>query len=191
MKLCKYVASNHATLFGTPSNPIQRSDIVIIGRLPDDSEFLVLTTATDPALVEVQLSQVTNFIFTYCQAWGLQVDQQRVNMTLEDIKAKRFAEIDAKRDEQLNAGVMFANNLYYSDSEFQTQLQAFLLAWNQGLLDSTATVAIRRPDGTIVQMGRNDVLQLAGAVLQYVQTVYAESWAAKDAVTADVAPQFS
>lgn len=91
-----------------------------------------------------------------------------------------IAEIDAQRDAALAVGVTFNGAVYHSDALFQSQLQAFLLAWVAGILSPTATVAIRRKDNTTVQMNQAEVVALSAAVMQYVQSVYAASWAAKD-----------
>lgn len=97
-------------------------------------------------------------------------------------REQRIAEIEAQRDALLAAGFWFNGQLFHADPIFQSQLQAFLLAWNIGLLDAAATVAIRRKDDVTVQMGRAEVTALAAALMQHVQGIYAQSWAAKDAL---------
>ena len=96
--------------------------------------------------------------------------------------ARKLAAIDADRDAAINAGFSFSGGLYHADALFQSQIQAFLLAWGSGILSPAATVAIRRKDNVTVQMGQAQVGALAAALMQFVQTVYAQSWAAKDAL---------
>jgi len=96
--------------------------------------------------------------------------------------APTAAQIDQQRDLKLRSGFPWNGMTFHCDPTFQSQLQAFLLAWQVGMLAPTATVAIRRHDNVTVQMTRAEVAALAGALMAYVQSVYAESWAAKDAL---------
>jgi hypothetical protein len=50
------------------------------------------------------------------------------------------------------------------------------------MLKEDATIAVRLKTGTIQTLTTNQVKGLAGALLVYVQGVFAESWAAKDAL---------
>lgn len=98
------------------------------------------------------------------------------------IRAESIVQIDKERDAAINAGYSFNGQLFHADALFQTQIQAFLLAWATGLLAPTATVSIRRKDNVTVQMGQAEVSALAAGLMQFVQTVYAQSWASKDAL---------
>jgi len=98
-------------------------------------------------------------------------------------REQRIAEINAQRDAAFAAGLTFNDQLYHTDALFQSQLQAFVLAWQVGVLAPTATVAIRLKDNVTVQMTRGEVTALAAALMQFVQDTYAASWAAKDALT--------
>lgn len=97
-------------------------------------------------------------------------------------KAEKLAAINAARDKALSAGFTHAGHSYHCDAIFQSQLQAFVLAWQQGILAPTATVAIRRKDNTTSQMGQADVLSLTWALMAHVQGIYVASWAEKDAL---------
>lgn len=98
--------------------------------------------------------------------------------TAEQIKA----EIDQQRDAALDAGFIHGGHLYHCDPTFQSQLQAFMLAWVVSMLAPTATVQIRRKDNTTVSMTQAEVGYLAGALMEHVQGIYSASWAAKDAL---------
>ena len=100
----------------------------------------------------------------------------------ESRRLVKVAAIDLARDAAINAGCTFGGALYHADALFQSQLQAFILAWAAGILPPAATVNIRRKDNVTVQMGQAQVAALAGTLMGFVQTVYAQSWAAKDAL---------
>jgi hypothetical protein len=93
---------------------------------------------------------------------------------------RKVAAIDRQRDEVINAGFTFAGAQFHADALFQSQVQAFMLAWASGILPPAATVSIRRKDDVTVQMNQAQVGTLAAALMQFVQTVYAQSWVAKD-----------
>ena len=96
--------------------------------------------------------------------------------------AQLVAAIDKQRDDALSAGFPYNGFLYHCDPTFQSQLQAFLLAWTVGMLAPTATVSIRRHDNVTETMTKDQVAALAGALMAYVQGIYSASWTAKDAL---------
>jgi hypothetical protein len=97
-------------------------------------------------------------------------------------RAQQIAAIEQRRDVALSNGLTYQGRLYHADSTFQSQLQAFILAYSVGILAPTATVAIRRKDNVTVQMTQTEVLALSAAMMQFVQDAYAASWAEKDAL---------
>jgi len=99
-----------------------------------------------------------------------------------DLRKKSVDAIDANRDAALNAGFAHNGQLFHCDPTFQSQVQAFLLAWQTGMLPPQATVNIRRYDNVTMQLNQAEVAALAGALMTHVQGVYATSWAAKDAL---------
>lgn len=96
--------------------------------------------------------------------------------------AEQKAAIDAQRDEQLRQGFTFNGNIYHCDEIFQSQVQAYLLAWQTGILPVDALVSIRRKDNVTEQMTKAQVAALGAALMAHVQGIYAASWAAKDAL---------
>lgn len=94
----------------------------------------------------------------------------------------KIAAIDATRDAALAGGFLHNGFRYHCDDVFQSQVQAFMLAWQVGMLPANATVNIRRHDNVTETMTRDEVAALGGALMAYVQQVYAASWAAKDAL---------
>ena len=100
----------------------------------------------------------------------------------EQIRVEAIRQIDTQRDAALSAGFTHNGQLFHCDPTFQSQIQAFLLAWQAGMLPADATVGIRRKDNVTVQLNQAEVAALAGALMAHVQGVYATSWAAKDAL---------
>lgn len=77
MKLCLLSASNYELLFGSPENK-KFPNAVIIAQKPWCDEFLVLAEHVHEGLVELQ-NIPSGFDFTYCQDWGLQVNQEVID----------------------------------------------------------------------------------------------------------------
>lgn len=102
--------------------------------------------------------------------------------TPERIRAEQIAEIDRIKNDKLRGGFVHGGATYPCDGIFQQQITAFVVAWDAGVLPIDATVSIRTYDDRIVLLGYADVKALAAALLTYVQSIYAESWAAKDAL---------
>ena len=88
MKLYKIEASNWETFFGTVETPIQR-DVTIIAQTPSCNAFLLLAKDT---FTELQLFNTvpTGFDFTYCQEWGLTINDAVVARVVLDIRKKSF-----------------------------------------------------------------------------------------------------
>ena len=86
MKLYKLEASNWETFFGTSREPIER-DVKTIAQTPSNDAFLLLAEDTFDEL-ELLDSVPTGFDFTYCQEWGLTVDQDVVDRVITDLGKK-------------------------------------------------------------------------------------------------------
>jgi len=86
MKLYKIKASNWETLFGTPDDPIAR-DITIIAQTPSCDAFLFLSKDEQNAQTGLSLESTvpSGFDFTYCQEWGLEVNQTVVDRVIADL----------------------------------------------------------------------------------------------------------
>lgn len=91
--------------------------------------------------------------------------------------------IDQQRDTTINAGAMWSGRLWYADAGFEQRLAAYIQAFSEGLLSPTATVGIRAKDKVVYDMGRDDLRQLAGAVMLCVQQAFTASWEAKAAIS--------
>lgn len=97
-------------------------------------------------------------------------------------RKQQIAVIDKQRDTAIDGGLTFNGVKYHADPMFQSQIQAFILAFNAGILPPAATVTVRRKDNVNALLSQVEIVQLAGALMQHVQAIYAQSWAAKDAL---------
>jgi len=90
MKLYKLEASNFEAFFGgpEPENRIQRN-VITIAQTPSCDAFLYLSNETYDEL-ELLDSVPTGFDFTYCQAWGLTIDDDVVDRVIIDLRKKAY-----------------------------------------------------------------------------------------------------
>lgn len=89
-------SSKAEALFGTPRQPTPKDDIVIIGQTPDCSAFLVMSDTAYPEL-DVFVSY-DGFDFTYCQQWGLTINDEVVRRVWVDIRTKAYPSIGDQLD---------------------------------------------------------------------------------------------
>ena len=88
MKLYKIEASNWETFFGTPEERIER-DVMIIAQTPSNDAFLLLSKDTFEEL-ELLDSVPLGFDFTYCQEWGLTINDDVVDRVIIDLRKKSY-----------------------------------------------------------------------------------------------------
>ena len=90
MKLYKIEASNWETFFGGPEieDRIER-DVRIIAQTPSCDAFLYLSNDTFDQL-ELLDSVPLGFDFTYCQEWGLTIDDDVVDRVIIDLRKKAY-----------------------------------------------------------------------------------------------------
>ena len=84
MKLYKLEASGHEAFFGTMENPIAR-DVTIIAQTPSCDAFLLLSKDTQDGL-ELLSTVPAGFDFTYCQEWGLTINDAVVERVILDLR---------------------------------------------------------------------------------------------------------
>jgi hypothetical protein len=84
MKLYKIQASNWETFYGTIENPIAR-DVTTIAQTPNCDAFLLLSNTTYDDLELLDTAPTEGFDFTYCQEWGLEVNDTVVDRVIEDL----------------------------------------------------------------------------------------------------------
>ena len=88
MKLYKLESSNWETFFGTPDERIER-DVITIAQTPSHDAFVLLAKDTFDEL-ELLDSVPTGFDFTYCQEWGLTIDDDVVDRVIIDLRKKAY-----------------------------------------------------------------------------------------------------
>jgi len=88
MKLYKIEARNWETFFGPTEEPIKR-DVIRIAQTPSNDAFLLLSKDTFDEL-ELLDYVPTGFDFTYCQEWGLTVDDDVVDRVIIDLRKKSY-----------------------------------------------------------------------------------------------------
>ena len=88
MKLYKIQSSNLETFFGTIENPIAR-DITVIAQTPSCDAFLLLSKDAQDGLA-LKASVPDGFDFTYCQEWGLTIDDDVVARVILDLRKNEY-----------------------------------------------------------------------------------------------------
>lgn len=88
MKLYILPATNFESLFGSPMERKQVNDVVIIAQKPDCSSFLVLSKTNYTALEP--FVGYDGFDFTYCQQWGLTINEEVVIRTISDLRKNAY-----------------------------------------------------------------------------------------------------
>ena len=91
MKLYKLESSNWEAFFGTPEERIER-DIVRLAQTPSCDAFLYLSNETHDEL-ELLDSVPAGFDFTYCQEWGLTIDDNVVDRVIMDLRKKSYPSV--------------------------------------------------------------------------------------------------
>tara|TARA_R100000963_G_C4612881_1_gene82720 strand:+ start:580 stop:873 length:294 start_codon:yes stop_codon:yes gene_type:complete len=97
MKLYKIEGKNWETFFGKYQIdvPPKYTDIMAVAQTPKCDAWLLLsnTTYDDPSL-ELLDTVPPGFVFTYCQEWGLEVNDAVIDRVIADIPS-RYPEIVA------------------------------------------------------------------------------------------------
>ena len=88
MKLYQIQASNWETFFGTIETPIARG-VTIIAQTPSNDAFLLLSKDAQDGLA-LKASVPDGFDFTYCQEWGLTINDAVVARTILDLRRKAY-----------------------------------------------------------------------------------------------------
>ena len=103
MKLYKLEASNWITFFGTPDVPIQRN-VIRIAQTPSCDAFLLLAKDAQDGL-ELLDSVPAGFNFTYCQEWGLTIDDAVVDRVIIDLRKKSYPIWEDQFDDIYHNGI--------------------------------------------------------------------------------------
>ena len=107
MKLYKILAANYETYFGTTDNPIDRSYITIIAQTPSCDAFLFLCKDEQDAQTGLSLLSTVpdGFDFTYCQEWGLTINDAVVDRVVLDLRRKAYGTWESQLEKINDDGI--------------------------------------------------------------------------------------
>ena len=107
MKLYKIAAANYEDYYGTMENPIDRSYTTTIAQKPDCSAFLFLCKDTQDAQTGLELLSTvpSGFDFTYCQEWGLTINDDVVDRVVLDLRKKSYNSWESQLEEIYDHGI--------------------------------------------------------------------------------------
>ena len=106
MKIYRLAASNFETFWGTPEDRIER-DVIGLAQTPSCDAFLFLAKDTQDAQDGLTLldSVPSGFDFTYCQEWGLTVDNDVVDKVIIDLRKKSYPSWEDQLDDIYHNGI--------------------------------------------------------------------------------------
>ena len=103
MKLYQIQASNWDTFFGTVENPIAR-DVTIIAQTPSCNAFLLLAKDEQDGL-DLLDTVPDGFDFTYCQEWGLTINDAVVARVILDMRKKAYGTWESQLEKIHDDGI--------------------------------------------------------------------------------------
>ena len=103
MKLYKIEASNWETFFGTVETPIAR-EVTIIAQTPSNDAFLLLSKDAQDGLA-LKASVPDGFDFTYCQEWGLTINDAVVDRVVLDLRRKAYGTWESQLEKIYDDGI--------------------------------------------------------------------------------------
>ena len=109
MKLYKLEASNWDTFFSIPADKLNidefnTTNTIRIAQTPSCDAFLLLSKDAQDGL-ELLDSVPEGFVFTYCQEWGLTVDDDVVDRVILDLRKKAYPIWQDQLDDIYHNGV--------------------------------------------------------------------------------------
>ena len=109
MKLYKIEASNWETFFGPFHNPIKKEginyDVIRIAQTPNCDAFLYFSNETYGEPLELLDSVPSGYVFTYCQEWGLTIDDDVVDRVILDLRKKDYPTWQDQLDDIYHNGI--------------------------------------------------------------------------------------
>jgi len=107
MRLYKLLAENMVDFFGTNEDKIPRPGVTIIAQTPTCSAFLFLSKDEQiivPGL-EICYTVPVGFNFTYCQEWGLTINDAVVDRVITDLRIKAYGDFGSQLAEIYDNGI--------------------------------------------------------------------------------------
>jgi len=107
MKLYKILETAHENFYGTIDNPIDRSYTTTIAQTSSCDAFLFLCKDAQDALTGLTLLTTvpSGFIFTYCQEWGLTINDAVVAKVILDLRKKNYGIWESQLEEIYDHGI--------------------------------------------------------------------------------------
>ena len=92
MRLYSITSAAYSNYFGTLEDPIDRSYVTMIAQKPDCSAFLFVCKDAQDALTGLTLLDAvpSGYDFTYCQEWGLTINDAILARTILDMRRKAY-----------------------------------------------------------------------------------------------------
>lgn len=163
------------------------SHAVDLSDLDTDIEQVTFKTDTRTGTIVYSNGEVSQIGMTRYFAFGKFVNrwkalQAPIVISDEEQKLIMIDQINSQRESTLAEGLLWNGKRWHTDTVFQSQVTAYVSAYGTGLLAPTATVQIRGLDNSNNTLTRLELFQLAGALMIFVGSAFAASWAAKDAL---------
>ena len=107
MRLYSIAATAYENYYGTPDDPIDRSYTTTIAQKPDCSAFLFVCKDEQDALTGLTLlsSVPSGFNFTYCQEWGLTINDDVVARVVLDLRRKAYGTWESQLEKINDDGI--------------------------------------------------------------------------------------
>jgi len=107
MKLYKILATAYEDYYGTINDPIDRSYTTTIAQKPDCSAFLFLCKDEQDALTGLSLLDTVpdGFDFTYCQEWGMGINDAIVADVILDLRRKAYGTWESQLEKIYDDGI--------------------------------------------------------------------------------------
>ena len=107
MKLYKILSTAYFNYYGTTDNPIDRSYTTTIAQTPSCNAFLFVCKDAQDALEGLTLlsSVPSGFDFTYCQEWGLTINDAILARVILDIRRKAYGTWESQLEKINDDGI--------------------------------------------------------------------------------------
>ena len=107
MKLYKILSTAYFNYYGTTDNPIDRSYTTTIAQTPNCDAFLFVCKDEQDAQTGLTLlsSVPSGFDFTYCQEWGLTINDDVVARVVLDLRRKAYGTWESQLEKINDDGI--------------------------------------------------------------------------------------
>jgi len=107
MKIYRILATAYEDYYGAFDDLIDRTYTITIAQTPSCDAFLFLCKDTQDALTGLTLlaSVPSGFDFTYCQEWGLTIDDDVVDKVIIDLRKKSYPTWQDQLDDIYHNGI--------------------------------------------------------------------------------------